>query len=52
MSRDLKLITLALFLWGSGEGLFYYILPLYMQQLGAAPHCLLVHPRRPAGRSL
>lgn len=37
MSRDLKLITLALFLWGSGEGLFYYILPLYMEQLGAAP---------------
>src|SRR5512143_3109421 len=37
MSRDIKLTTLALFLWGSGEGLFLYILPLYMQQLGAAP---------------
>ncbi len=37
MSRDIKLITFALFLWGSGEGLFLYILPLYMQQLGAAP---------------
>src|SRR5512141_715152 len=37
MSRDIKLVTLALFLWGSGEGLFLYILPLYMQQLGAAP---------------
>ena len=35
MSRDLKLVTLALFLWGSGEGLFLYILPLYMEQLGA-----------------
>jgi MFS family permease len=37
MSRDIKLITLALFLWGSGEGLFFYILPLYMEQLGATP---------------
>ncbi len=37
MSRDIKLITLALFLWGSGEGLFYYIMPLYMEQLGATP---------------
>ncbi len=37
MSRDLKLITFALFLWGCGEGLFLYILPYYMQQLGAAP---------------
>lgn len=37
MSRDLKLITLALFLWGCGEGLFLYILPLYMEQLGATP---------------
>jgi len=37
MSHDIKLITLALFLWGSGEGLFLYIEPLYMQQLGASP---------------
>ena len=37
MSRDIKLVTLALFLWGSGEGLFVYILPLYMEQLGATP---------------
>lgn len=37
MSRDNKLITLALFLWGAGEGLFFYIEPLYMQQLGATP---------------
>lgn len=37
MSRDIKLITFALFLWGSGEGLFIYIMPLYMQQLGATP---------------
>ncbi len=37
MSRDLKLITFALFLWGCGEGLFLYILPYYMEQLGATP---------------
>jgi MFS family permease len=37
MSRDIKLVTLALFLWGGGEGLFYYILPLHMEQLGATP---------------
>ena len=37
MSRDIKLVTLALFLWGSGEGLFFYIMPLYMEQLGATP---------------
>src|SRR5512140_211296 len=37
MSRDIKLITLALFLWGGGEGLFIYILPLYMERLGATP---------------
>jgi MFS family permease len=37
MSRDIKFVTLALFLWGSGEGLFVYILPLYMEQLGATP---------------
>ncbi len=37
MSRDVKLITCALFLWGSGEGLFLYVVPLYMEQLGATP---------------
>jgi MFS family permease len=37
MTRDNRLMTLALFLWGAGEGLFLYILPLYMQQLGATP---------------
>jgi MFS family permease len=40
MSRDIKLITLALFLWGSGEGLFIYIMPLYMEQLGATPQAV------------
>lgn len=37
MSRDNKFITFALFLWGAGEGLFLYIQPLYMEQLGATP---------------
>jgi MFS family permease len=37
MSRDIKLVTLALFLWGSGEGLFIYIMPLCMEQLRATP---------------
>lgn len=37
MSRDNKLIMVALFLWGAGEGLFFYIEPLYMEQLGATP---------------
>ncbi len=37
MSRDIKLIAFALFLWGCGEGLFIYIMPLYMEQLGASP---------------
>lgn len=37
MSRDNKLLVLALFLWGAGEGLFIYIQPLYLQQLGADP---------------
>jgi MFS family permease len=37
MPRDNKIIRLSLFLWGSGEGLFLYILPLYMERLGATP---------------
>ncbi|HET92316.1 MAG TPA: MFS transporter [Chloroflexi bacterium] len=37
MNRDTRLITLALLLWGFGEGLFLYIQPLYMEQLGADP---------------
>jgi len=35
--RDLRLMTLAIFLWGAGEGLFMYIQPLYIKQLGATP---------------
>lgn len=37
MNRDVRLIALALLLWGFGEGLFFYIEPLYIEQLGAAP---------------
>jgi MFS family permease len=37
MKRDVRLVGLALFLWGFGEGLFFYIQPLYIEQLGAKP---------------
>lgn len=37
LSRDLKLLSLALFLWAAGEGLFIFILPVYMAELGATP---------------
>ena len=35
MNRDLRLVAVALFVWGIGEGLFYYFEPLYLQELGA-----------------
>jgi len=35
MTRDLRLIGTALLCWGMGEGLFVYLLPLYLEQLGA-----------------
>lgn len=37
MNRDTRLVALALLLWGFGEGLFLYIQPLYIRQLGANP---------------
>lgn len=37
MTRDIRLITLSLFTWGIGEGLFFYFQPLYLAQLGADP---------------
>jgi MFS family permease len=37
LSRDNRLMVLALFLWASGEGLFIYLQPIYVQQLGADP---------------
>ncbi len=37
MNRDVRLIAVALLIWGFGEGLFIYIEPLYIEQLGADP---------------
>jgi len=37
MHRDLKLLSLSLFFWGLGEGLFIFFQPIYLQQLGADP---------------
>ena len=37
MTRDIRRINLAVFLWGAGEGLFLTIQPLYIEQLGANP---------------
>ncbi|HET7010588.1 MAG TPA: MFS transporter [Anaerolineales bacterium] len=35
MNRDLRLLCFSLFLWGIGEGMFLYIQPIYLTQLGA-----------------
>jgi MFS family permease len=35
MTRDLRLLSASLFLWGIGEGLFFYLQPIYLAQLGA-----------------
>jgi MFS family permease len=37
MSRDLKLLAVALFTWGIGEGMFFIFQPIYLQQWGASP---------------
>ena len=37
MDRNLKLISISLFTWGIGEGMFIYFQPIYLQQLGASP---------------
>jgi predicted MFS family arabinose efflux permease len=37
LTRDNRLIAFALFAWGLGEGLFIYIEPLYLRELGADP---------------
>lgn len=37
MERDLILISTSLFTWGIGEGLFFYFLPLSLQDWGANP---------------
>ena len=35
MSIDLVLLSISLFTWGTGEGMFIYFQPIYLQQLGA-----------------
>ncbi len=35
MSVDLILLSISLFTWGIGEGMFIYFQPIYLQQLGA-----------------
>lgn len=37
LNRDNQLVTLALLLWGLGEGLFFFIQPWYIGELGADP---------------
>ena len=37
MNRDLIWLALALFTWGTGEGMFLYFQPIYLQRLGADP---------------
>ncbi len=37
LSRDLRLLALALFVWGLGEGIFFYYQPLFLAQWGASP---------------
>src|SRR5512136_3373429 len=36
MSIDLVLLSISLFTWGIGEGMFIYFQPIYLQQLGAS----------------
>lgn len=37
LTRDNRLIAFSLFFWGLGDGLFFYIQPLYLKELGADP---------------
>lgn len=37
MNRNLRLVTISLWVWGIGEGFFVYFQPLYLQELGADP---------------
>ena len=37
MNPTLVLISIALFTWGIGEGMFFYFVPIYLEQLGANP---------------
>ena len=37
MNRSLKLVTISLFAWGIGEGMFLLFQPIYLLELGADP---------------
>jgi len=37
VNRSYLFVTLSLFTWGVGEGLFLYFQPIYLQELGADP---------------
>lgn len=37
MTRDLKVLSASMLIWGVGEGMFFIFQPLYIQQLGADP---------------
>ncbi len=37
MNPTLVLVGIALFTWGIGEGMFFYFVPIYLEQLGADP---------------
>jgi MFS family permease len=37
MTRDLGIVAASMFIWGIGEGMFFYFQPLYLVELGADP---------------
>ena len=37
MNKNLILLALSMFIWGIGEGMFIFLQPLYLQELGADP---------------
>ena len=37
MSSDLIIVAISLFTWGVGEGMFIFLQPLYLEELGADP---------------
>lgn len=37
MNPTLTFVAIALFTWGVGEGMYFYFVPIYLEQLGAAP---------------
>ena len=37
MNKNLALLAVSMFIWGIGEGMFLFLQPLYLEQLGADP---------------